>query len=117
MSTTGGTLLEAALRQQLHLQHAALIQPVIEQAVRGQMNRISARLAALLVRVIFNTGQTRRLVTNILGRQSGVSSEMLDNILDASTEGAKKDLLRRSPQLSELIEQEVDRWLTEDNSV
>src|SRR5260370_38386164 len=103
-----------ALRDQIHTQQQALLQPVIEQAIRDQMNRLSAIFAALLVRVIFNTGQTRRLVTNILGRQPGISSEMLDTIIDACAEGAKKDLVRRSPQLSALIEQEVERWLSEE---
>src|SRR3712207_778559 len=77
VSATGATLLEAALRQNLHIQHAALLQPIIEQAIRKQMRGISTRLAWLLVRVAFDVGQTRSLVTNLLGRQPGVSEDLL----------------------------------------
>ena len=52
-----------------------LLQPIIEQAIRRQMGALSTRLAWLLVRVAFDAGQTRSLVTNILGRQAGVSPE------------------------------------------
>src|SRR5215467_2839670 len=66
LSQTSAALLEEAVRQKLHIQHAVLLQPIIEQAIRSQMRQISTRLAFLLVRVAFDAGQIRGVVTNIL---------------------------------------------------
>src|SRR6266480_5484834 len=62
VSSTGSAFLEEAIRQKLHVQHAVLLQPIIEQAIRKQMRFISTRLALLLARGAFESGQTKRLV-------------------------------------------------------
>jgi hypothetical protein len=111
LSRTIGALLEQAVHQNLHTRHAVLMQPVIESAIRHQMRAISTRLATLLVRVAFDAGQTRSLVTNILGRQPGVNQEVLQAILDGSSKTARGNLARKTPQLAELIEI-VEKWLT-----
>lgn len=113
ISSTGGAFLEEAIRQKLHVQHAVLLQPIIEQAIRKQMRTISTRLAWLLVRVAFDSGQTRQLVTNILRRQPGVTPEVLNQILDSSQNAAKRNVLRRTPQIATLIA-EVEKWLDEE---
>jgi hypothetical protein len=97
LSAAGAAFLEEALRQKLHIQHTVLLQPIIEQAIARQMRGISTRLAWLLVRVAFDAGQTRSLVTNVLGRQPGVSPEILKTILDNSGKTAKGNITRRTP--------------------
>ncbi len=47
-SKVGAALLEEAIRQQLHIQHAVLLQPIIER-----MAALSTRLSSLLVRGVF----------------------------------------------------------------
>ncbi len=113
VSQTCGVLLEEAIRQQLHTQHAVLLQPIIEQAIGKQMRGISTRLAWLFVRVAFDSGQTRSLVTNILSRQPGVTPALLETILDGSSKTAKGNLLRRTPQLISLIAA-VEQWIQEE---
>src|SRR5258708_18041270 len=44
LSKVGGTLLTEAIHQSLHIQHATLIQPIIESAIRKQMELIITRL-------------------------------------------------------------------------
>jgi hypothetical protein len=110
VSATGAAFLREAVRQKLHVQHAVLLQPIIEQAIRRQMGALSTRLAWLLVRVAFDAGQTRSLVTNILGRQAGVSPEVLKTILAGSGKSAKANITRRTPQMAELIEA-VEHWM------
>ena len=110
LSAAGAAFLREAVRQKLHVQHAVLLQPIIEQAIRRQMGTLSTRLAWLLVRVAFDAGQTRSLVTNILGRQAGVSPEVLKTILEGSGKSAKTNITRRTPQMTELIEA-VERWM------
>jgi hypothetical protein len=68
VSQTCATLLEEAIRQKLHIQHAVLLQPIIEQAIRKHMRAYSNRQAILLVRSVFASEQVRGLVTNILSR-------------------------------------------------
>src|SRR5512135_3236200 len=48
VSSFAGTLLEEAVRQKLHIKHAVLLQPIIEQAIAREMRTISTRLAWLL---------------------------------------------------------------------
>ena len=110
LSAAGAALLEEALRQKLHVQHAVLLQPIIKQAIRQEMRTISTRLAWLLVRVAFDAGQTRSLVTNVLGRQPGVTPDMLNAILSNSSKSAKRNLTRRTPQITDLIEA-VEQWM------
>jgi hypothetical protein len=62
------------------------------------------------VRVAFDAGQTRSLVTNILGRQAGVSPEVLKTILAGSGKSAKANITRRTPQMAELFEA-VEQWM------
>src|SRR3989442_4720599 len=110
VSQVGGSFLQEAIRQQLHVQHAVLLQPIIEQAISRRMAAISTRLSSLLERGVLDTGQIRRLVINLLARQPGMTPHTLEEILDGSQEGARKQLTRMTPQLASLIS-EVEQWL------
>ena len=114
VSYAGASFLEQALQQNIDLQYSALLQPIIETAIRKEMRAISTRLAWLLVRVAFDTGQTRSLVTNILGRQQGMTEETLKTILAMSQRTAKGNITRRTPQIAELIEA-VEQWMSAGN--
>lgn len=113
ISKTGAAFLEKAIQRDIHTQHEALLEPIIEQAIRKHMRSISTRLALLLVRISFDTGQTRSLVTNILGRQPGVTPAILTTILDGSSKTAKGNITRRTPQMEQLIEA-VEQWMLEE---
>ncbi len=115
MSATGAALLEAAIRQKLHMQHGVLLAAIIKQAVRDQMQGISNRLAFLLARNAFASEQTRAIATNILGRQQGVTEETLKNILAMTKRTAKGNLTRRNPELEELIAA-MKQWLDHDET-
>ncbi len=96
--------------QKLHIHHAVLLQPIIEQAIAQRMAAISTRLSSLLVRGVLDTGQVRRLVINLLARQPGMTPETLEEIIDGSQEGSRKQITHLTPQLTSLIE-EVEKWL------
>jgi hypothetical protein len=110
LSKTGSALLTQALQHNVDMQYSALLQPVIESVIRKEMQGISSRLAWLLVRVAFDTGQTRSLVTNILGRQQGMTEETLKTILAMSQRTAKGNITRRSPEMTELMAA-LEKWL------
>ena len=112
ISSAGGTFLEKALQQHIDLQYSALLQPIIEKAIAQQMRSYSTRIAVLLVRVAFASEQTRGMVTNILGRQPGITPDVLTTILDGASNTAKGNITRRTPQLEAVIT-EVERWFAE----
>lgn len=114
LSATGGAFLERGLQQNADLQYGALLTPIIETAIARQMRGISTRLAWLLVRIAFDSGQTRSLVTNILGRQPGMNQDLMRTILAESGKTAKANITRRTPQITQLIES-VEQWIKEDD--
>src|SRR3989440_4868370 len=110
LSRTGAGALEDWLARRSHIQHRGIFQPMIERAIAKEMRAYSSRLALLLVRSMFASEQTRALTTNILGRQPGVTQPVLDHILDGSSNAAKRNITRVTPQLATLI-REIERWL------
>ena len=94
VSRTGAGALEEWLARRSHIQHRGIFQPMIEQAIAKQMRAYSSRIALLLVRSLFTSEQTRALVANILGRQPGVTQDVLDHILDGSSDTAKRNIPR-----------------------
>ena len=112
VSRTGAGALEEWLARRSHIQHRGIFQPMIEQAIATQMRAYSSRIAMLLVRCMFASEQTRALVANILGRQQGVTQDVLDPILDGSSDTAKRNITRVTPQLASLIA-EIEQWLTQ----
>jgi len=111
VSRTGAGALEEWLARRSHIQHRGIFQPMIEQAIAKEMRAYSSRIAMLLVRSLFTSEQTRALVANILGRQPGVTQDVLDHILDGSSDTAKRNITRVTPQLASLIH-EIEQWLT-----
>ena len=105
ISATGGAFLEKAIQSDIHSQHGALLETIIEQAIQKGMRAYSNRLASLLIRVAFASEQTRALVTNILTRQPGVTPELLKAIMDGSSNTAKRNITKRTPQLAAIIEE------------
>jgi hypothetical protein len=104
VSAAGGALLNKALQQHIDLQYGAFLRPVIENEIKKQLQGMSTRLARLLIRVAFDVGQIRSLVTNILGRQPGMNQDELQSIMDGSSKTAKNNIFRRTPQIAALIE-------------
>jgi hypothetical protein len=115
VSATGAAILGKAMQTNLDMQYGALLQPIIREAITNQMRSMSTRLAFLLVRVAFVSEQTRSLVTNVLGRQQGVTPAVLNDILDSSSKAAKGKITQRTPQLEDLIV-EVERWFQEEGN-
>lgn len=110
LSRTGAAALEQWIAQQSHIQHRGIFQPMIERAIAKEMRAYSSRIAMLLVRSMFEAGQTETLVANMLRRQPGVTQETLDHILDYSRDVAKRNITRVTPQLESLIT-EIEQWL------
>ena len=112
LSRTGAAALEEWLAGRLQAQYAGILQPIIEQAIAKQMRAYSSRIAMLLVRSMFTSEQTRALVTNILTRQQGINQSVLEEILNGTSDTAKRNIKQITPQLANLIA-EVEQWLAQ----
>ena len=112
VSATGAAFLEKALQHNLHSQHTTLLDLTISRAIGKHMRSYSTRIAVLLVRSIFASEQARSLVTNILSRHPGVTQDMLTRILNGSSNAAKRNITRKTPQLETIIN-EVEQWFTQ----
>ena len=113
VSRTGAAALEQWVAQQSHIQHRGIFQPMIEQAIAKQMRAYSSRIAALLVRILFITEQTRAIDYNILrNRQLGLTDEQVDDIMDGSKNTAKRNIAQVAPELTPLVRQ-IETWLTQ----
>jgi hypothetical protein len=110
LSKSGAAFLKRSLQQQVDLAYSALLTPIIEAAIDRRMRARDSRLAWLLVRIGFVSEQTRALVTNILGRQQGMTEETLKNILAMSQRSAKGNITRTSPDLREIMNT-LEEWL------
>jgi hypothetical protein len=113
VSKTGAAFLKQALQNNVNMQYSELLTPIIETTIDKRMRSRDSRLAWLLVRVAFDTGQTRAITANILGRQQGMTEEKVKNILAMSQRTAKGNITRRTPQIAELMDA-VEKWLAED---
>lgn len=113
VSSVGSAFLDKAIQQDIHTQHGALLEEIIQKAIGKHMRSYSTRLAILLVRSSFANEQTRSIVTNILSRQPGVSQDVLKEVLDGSSSSAKRNIKHISPQLAGLVE-EVENWMRDD---
>jgi hypothetical protein len=114
ISATCAAFLRKSLQQDIDLEYSATLEPFIDRVFTRNMRSLATRLSWLLVRVAFDAGQTRSLVTNILGRQQGVTEPLLNTILKSSRNSAKANIMRRTPQIKELISA-VEQWMIEDN--
>jgi hypothetical protein len=112
VSATGAVLLEEILRQKLHVQQAATLETVLEKSIAKANRSLATRLSWLLVRIAFDTGQTRVLATNTLGMQEGMTEGSLREILATADKRTKANLTRKTPQLIDLMEA-VEKWLLE----
>jgi hypothetical protein len=110
LSSVGGAFLERGLQQNVDMQYGALLGPIIEKAIDRRMRARDNRLVALLVRIAFETGQIRGIVTNNLAIQPGITNEILKTVLTESQKEAKKNITRRMPQIAEIIE-ELKQWM------
>jgi hypothetical protein len=115
LSRTGAAALEDWLARRSHIQHRGIFQPMIERAIAKEMRAYSSRIVLLLVRSMFASEQTRALATNILGRQPGVTQPVLDHILDGTSDTAKRNIRRVTPQLASLMT-EIERWFDQSAS-
>ena len=108
VSKTGATLLEAGIHQQLHLQHALLLEPIIEQTVRKELRSFGNRLVFFLMRIAFASEQARILITNVLDRilkREGVREQAFTSLVDQSNKMARRNIIHKSPQLQTLLEE------------
>jgi hypothetical protein len=112
-SSVGGEALKKGLKEEVDLDYSISLKPLIEATIDRRMAARDNRLALLLVRNYLVAEQNRGLTTYIASRQPDMTPDILNDILDHTFQEAKKKLIRRSPELEELI-REVKSWVIEE---
>jgi hypothetical protein len=112
LSQAGIAFLKRGMQADLDMEYGALLEPALERILSRFFSRRDNRLAWLLVRIAFDTGQTRVLATNTLGMQDGMTEDSLKEILAPADKRTQANLTRKTPQLIELMEA-VEKWLLE----
>jgi hypothetical protein len=109
--------ISAALREivLIGLKHDADVDEALEkESLRESHARdtrvLASRLARLLVELLFDVGQIKVLVNNILGMQKGMTEELLKDILQDADRQTKRSLSRTNPELEPFIDA-IERWL------
>jgi hypothetical protein len=112
LSSVGGEALKKGLKEEADLDYSITLKPMIEATIDRRMAARDNRLALLLVRNYLVAEQNRGLTTYLVGRVPDMTPDILNDILDHTFQAAKKKLIRRSPELEELIK-EVKSWVIE----
>jgi hypothetical protein len=113
LSKAGGAFFKSGLEAERGEEYRALLEPVIEGILNRHMAARDNRLALLLVRNYLVAEQNRGLTTYVVSRQPDMTPDILNDILDNTYHQAKKKLIRRSPELEELI-REIKSWIIEE---
>ena len=114
MSSVGAEALHKALHHEADIDYTITLKPLIEATIDKRMAARDNRLALLLVRNYLVGEQNRGLTTYLVGRVPGMTPDILNDLLDNTYKEAKKKLIRRSPELEELI-REVKSWVIEED--
>jgi hypothetical protein len=110
LSKAGGGYFKRGMEAERGEEYKALLEPVIESILNRHMAARDNRLALLLVRNYLVAEQNRGLTTYLVGRVPDMTPDILNEILDTTFRESKKKLVRRSPELEELIK-EVKSWV------
>jgi hypothetical protein len=110
LSAVIDSFLERAVQGHVDMQYGALLKPTIEKTIRDETRSQRLFMAVFLARLALDIGQTRNLVTNLVGRHPDISEEVFKEILAESARTAKRNIIRRTPQVAELIDI-VEQWM------
>jgi hypothetical protein len=113
LSKAGGAFFKTGLEAERGEEYRAMLEPVIESILTRHMAARDNRLALLLVRNYLVAEQNRGLTTYVVSRQPDMTPDIFNDILDNTYHQAKKKLIRRSPELEELI-REIKSWIIEE---
>jgi hypothetical protein len=108
VSRVGATLLETAIRQDIHTQYNSLLQPMLRQIIREEFRAFGNRIVFFLMRIAFAAEQARILIANVLHhilKRDGVPEERFHEVVDQSNKLARRNIIQKTPQLKTLLKE------------
>jgi hypothetical protein len=97
-SRTIATLLEEAVHQRLHIQHAVMLSPLVRKAVIKAFQP----LMPFLISIAYDSNQTRALTGNVLANTT--RPEEMERIRERTAKKARESILHQRPQITELVQ-------------
>jgi hypothetical protein len=110
LSETGRAILLDGLQQKLRLEREALAEPLMRKIIREEVIPVLNRSVFFQARDAYESGLTRRIVTDILGKQKDMDQPKLEEKIAEYSEDTRKYLFRRTPQLTSIFET-LKQWL------
>jgi arsenate reductase-like glutaredoxin family protein len=108
ISQVGAAACEEWIRYNIHKQHASLLRTELRHLIREENRRLGNRLVFFNMRNAFSLEQTRILTTKIfeeMMKEKGMSEEKILELIDKSNKMARKNILRKTPQIKSLLEE------------
>ena len=108
ISQVGAAACADWVRSDIHRQQGALAELKQRQMIREELQAFGGRIVFFLMRVAFSAEQARILITNVLKlvlKLTGHDQKSYYTLVDESAKLAKRNILRKTPQLKSLIEE------------
>ena len=96
------------MKSDIHRQQGALAELKQRQMIREELTAFGGRVVFFLMRIAFSAEQARILITNVLKlvlKLTGHDQKSYYTLVDESAKLAKRNILRKTPQLKSLIEE------------
>jgi hypothetical protein len=103
VSASANALIARALQQSIDMQYGSLLEAGIRKAIDNNLQKRFSRIDRMLARQTLAAEQTKAVSVNVLGRQPGMTQEILDHILEESAAYARRKLSQQTPELEKAL--------------
>ena len=107
-SSVGAMICREWVEQDIFKQNTGLLELKQRQIIREELRAFGDRLVFFLMHIAFASEQSRILITNVLGRVLkliGAPQESFHKMVDDSARLARRNIIKKTPQLKSLIEE------------
>jgi hypothetical protein len=87
LSKVAAATLEESLARRLHVQHAGILQPVVEQAITRALEKQAREYRKTALRTYYTAEHTKAMLFNVLRWHLKLTEQQANDIID----GAKRD--------------------------
>lgn len=110
LSSIGAEVVDEWVRHNIHKQYSTLIQPILRQIIREEIQVSDNRKVFFLMRIAYTTEQARIIIINLakllITTLLRLPLEKFEKLIDDSDKMARRKITEKSPQMKALL----DEW-------